>query len=99
MSTWFNTQMKWSISSVSMLFVKVGKEYNIFLNILPDTPRYEQCIKLNASLSYQTSRKNPLVYKGLTKDFYTGEWILHLVYIKSCLLKNSDNNLSFIFLF
>ena len=88
--------MKCSILSVSTLFVKVE---NIFLNMLPDTPRYVQCIKLNASLLYQTRRKNPLVYKGLTKNLFTGEWILHLVYIKSCLLKNSDNNLSFIFLF
>ena len=36
-------------SSVSTLLVKVEKEYNIFFNILPDTPRYEQCIKVKCN--------------------------------------------------
>ena len=34
-----------------------------FLKLSPDTPRYVQWTI--PSLSYQTRRKNPLVYKGL----------------------------------
>ena len=35
-----------------------------FLKLKPDTPRYVQCTIPN--LLYQTRRRNPLVYKGLT---------------------------------
>ena len=42
------------------------KEYNIFVKIITDTPRYVHWT-ISSSL-YQTSRKNPLVYKGLSSS-------------------------------
>ena len=56
------------ISSGSTLFVAVKdfqtKKYNIFFKLITWHPRYVQWTI--PSLLFQTNRKNPLVYKGLT---------------------------------